>query len=404
LTLFNIEDKELRGVLYKYILNDIRRMNRHHKNVKINQEIRSFIYGYIVKNADKMAQKALQLMIELYKKNVWTDNRSVNIIAEGCFSQSAKIRMIAAHFLIATTEALEELSESEDEPTNPSEIKMQKGVTKHTKSKERQMEKEKRRAARRLRKKEIQGRRQNFMPIDVIYNPQIFAEKLFNFMSKKNIKFSHKLIFMALVARLIWRHKLIILPWYGSLVKYMEPKQKEVHKVLTYFAESVHDSLPDDDIETVLKHIIEKFVNDRCTEFAMTIGLNTIREVYAKLNSIIKEEDMLYLASYYEYKNKNVRMAAKALINLVRDVNPDLLEKKYRGRVNGDGSSSQRAGREGAKTDIEGAELLEHKGDLPVYYDRVLTDEDFKQIRKLKRRKEEEKEWEEINKMEDEGE
>lgn len=50
----------------------------------------------------------------------------------------------------------------------------------------------------------------------------------------------------------------------------------------------------------------------------MTIGLNTIREVYAKMNSLINEDNMLYLATYYDYKNKNVRMAAKALINLVR--------------------------------------------------------------------------------------
>lgn len=34
---------------------------------------------------------------------------------------------------------------------------------------------------------------------------------------------------------------------------------------------------------------------------------------------------MLYLATYYEYKNKNVTHAAKALINLVREINPYLL-------------------------------------------------------------------------------
>ena len=84
------------------------------------------------------------------------------------------------------------------------------------------------------------------MPIDIMYSPQDFAEKLFNFMLKKNIKFAHKLFYMALISRLIWRHKLIILPWYGSLIKYLEPKQKEVHRILTYFAESVHDNLPDD--------------------------------------------------------------------------------------------------------------------------------------------------------------
>ena len=30
------------------------------------------------------------------------------------------------------------------------------------------------------------------MLIDVIYSPQDFADRAFNFMSRKNIKFSHK--------------------------------------------------------------------------------------------------------------------------------------------------------------------------------------------------------------------
>jgi hypothetical protein len=50
----------------------------------------------------------------------------------------------------------------------------------------------------------------------------------------------------------------------------------------------------------------------------MTIGLNTIREVYSKVYSIITEDAMTYLCSYYEYRNKNVSRAAKSVINLVR--------------------------------------------------------------------------------------
>ena len=137
---------------------------------------------------------------------------------------------------------------------------------------------------------------------------------------------------MALISRLVWRHRLILLSFYGSLVKYLEPKQKEVHKVLTYFAESVHELVPDDEIEAIIKHICEKFVNDRCSEFAMTIGLNTIREVYIKLPYLMEEDTVGYLSGYYDYKNKNVSTAAKALINMIRDVNPHLLPKKYRGR------------------------------------------------------------------------
>ncbi len=50
----------------------------------------------------------------------------------------------------------------------------------------------------------------------------------------------------------------------------------------------------------------------------MTIGLNTLREIFKKLPSIITEEMMLYLCTYYEYKNKNVSRAAKSVINFVR--------------------------------------------------------------------------------------
>ena len=97
----------MRKILYKYILNDIRRMNKHHKNNQSNQELKKFISQYIVKYSDKTAQKSLQLMIDLYKRNVWTDNRTVNIIADGCFNASAKIRLISCLFMMSTTEALE---------------------------------------------------------------------------------------------------------------------------------------------------------------------------------------------------------------------------------------------------------------------------------------------------------
>jgi protein SDA1 len=225
-------------------------MNKHHQNNKINQELRKFIGNHLQKNSDKTAQKSIKLMIELYRKNIWTDNRTVNIIADGCFNNSDKIKLLASYFLITTTEALEEIEDSEDSgpETNPNEIKFKKGIVKHTKFKEKQVAKEKRRAERRIRKKEIWARKKNFMPIDLIYNPQVFVEKLFNIMTSKHSKFAHKVVYMSLIARLIWRHQLIVLPFYRSIIKFLEPKQKDVHKILTYFAESVHDLVPEDEI------------------------------------------------------------------------------------------------------------------------------------------------------------
>ena len=79
-------------------------------------------------------------MIQLYKRNVWTDNRTVNIIAEACFAPSTKIRLMACHFLMETTMDLEELPDSDDEPEiKPTDIRAKKGITKQTKNKEKQL-------------------------------------------------------------------------------------------------------------------------------------------------------------------------------------------------------------------------------------------------------------------------
>ncbi len=43
----------------------------------------------------------------MYKKNIWNDNKTINIIAEGCFSDYYKIKLIACFFLIQTTEPTE---------------------------------------------------------------------------------------------------------------------------------------------------------------------------------------------------------------------------------------------------------------------------------------------------------
>ena len=94
---------------------------------------------------------------------------------------------------------------------------------------------------------------------------------------------------MSLIARIIWRHQLILLPFYRTLIKYLEPKQKDVSQVLIALAESIHELVPEDEIETIVKHIIEHFVNDRCSEYTMTVGLNTLREIFRKMPSIITE-------------------------------------------------------------------------------------------------------------------
>lgn len=96
---------------------------------------------------------------------------------------------------------------------------------------------------------------------------------------------------------------------------------------------------------------------------------------------------MTYLCTYYEYKNKNVSTAAKSVINLVREINPYLLEKKFRGKFISEPLDMMK---QTVSTRIKGASLLgEDNNNIPIQMDKILTDEDFKRIRKLIKKQQE---------------
>lgn len=180
---------------------------------------------------------------------------------------------------------------------------------------------------------------------------------------------------MSVISRMMGRHKLVLLSFYSYIQKYLNPNQKEIVKLLAYLAESVHDLLHPEDFKPLLNHLIENFVNDRCNEYTLTIGLNTIREICQKNPAIIDEFHLNYLAGYYSYKNRNVSKAAKALINAFRELNPELLERRYRGKQKNKSDKGDNKIEDNElhfKKDIvnetiDGVELLDKGGDIPFY-------------------------------------
>ena len=122
--LFQIKHKELRKIMIAHMINDIKRINVHHKNANINKQIQHLIFEIIKNNPDNSAKRALHIMIELYKKNIWNDMKTVNIIALGCLSPYYKVKLIACRFLIETTEHVDEVSsDEEDEITDVSQLR-----------------------------------------------------------------------------------------------------------------------------------------------------------------------------------------------------------------------------------------------------------------------------------------
>ena len=61
-------------------------------------------------------------MVELYKKNVWSDAKTVNIVVTACFSSTTKVMVAAIKFFLGKDEDAdnqEDSSDSEDEVHMP---------------------------------------------------------------------------------------------------------------------------------------------------------------------------------------------------------------------------------------------------------------------------------------------
>lgn len=50
-------------------------------------------------------------MVDLYKKNIWRDTKTVNVISTGCFSKITKVMVAALKFFV-TVDAIDSSDES----------------------------------------------------------------------------------------------------------------------------------------------------------------------------------------------------------------------------------------------------------------------------------------------------
>lgn len=93
--LLKCPDKSLRTFLENHIITDIKNMNAKHKDMKLNSTLQNFMYAMLNDSNPKAAKMSVDIMIELYKKNIWNDSKTVNVLANvGCFSKVAKVRLV----------------------------------------------------------------------------------------------------------------------------------------------------------------------------------------------------------------------------------------------------------------------------------------------------------------------
>ena len=100
LKLFKCQDKELRTFLHGCIITDMKDINKQSKNHAINKKLQNFILGMLQDPNEDASKRSLNVMIELYKRHIWNDDKTVNTIWAGVEHSNPKIVANASKFFL----------------------------------------------------------------------------------------------------------------------------------------------------------------------------------------------------------------------------------------------------------------------------------------------------------------
>jgi len=401
--LFRSQDKALRKSIFNHIVRDIAQMNQKTKNQKVNYELRDFFFAKLKEVEPEVCRHACAVFITMYRQNVWSDAHVVNLMSSGLLHPDLKVAAALAHlFLGNKTKGLEGILDESDDEAEDDVQEAVHGIVgaKKTGNRVRKVKRAKKAAKKAAKKGKKGDTVVSFVAIDLLNDPQTLAEKLLQRMTKGGEAFLFRLLMLHLVARLIGRHQLQVLNLYPFLQKYLVPTQKEVTKVMAALVEASHPCVPPEEVRPVVLHIVRYFVTEAQAPEVIEIGLNTIREVCARSINILTEEELADLCGFRKHKNKGVSMAVRSLINTYRELHPQLLHRSLRGReatmaVSRGEAHVPQFGELQASEQIDGLDLLAAKGKKAedakdgkeIMSEKVLSPEDFKQLRKLRLQK-----------------
>lgn len=358
--------KSLRATLFQKILSDMRNSNTKTINHPLNRTIQTVLFNLVT--ADRTSPRAIwaiKLTREMWKRQLWTDSKPVDVMKEACLSDNEKVVIGAVRFFLGGDQEREDLEdESSDEEVDLSKIKHQIGINKKTNKQKKAYEKAVEKV-KRMERKKTKPHPLNFSALHLLHDPQDFAEQLFSKHlqnTKAKLSLDSKLLVLQLVTRLVGLHKLIIVSLYSWFIKFLTPRQQNVTSFLASLAQAVHNLVPPDVLEPLVQKIANEFVSEGSASEVASAGLNSIREICARQPLTMTETLLQDLVQYRKSKDKGVMMAAKGLLSLYREVGAELLKKRDRGKnatINlKSGLQHQRKFGEEDEGGIEGLELL----------------------------------------------
>ncbi|GAO16214.1 hypothetical protein UVI_02044950 [Ustilaginoidea virens] len=358
--------KSLRELLFHKILSDLRNSNSKSINHPLNRTVQTVLYNLVT--ADRASPRAIwavKLTRELWKRQIWTDAKPVDVMKEACLSDNEKVVIGATRFFLGGDKEREELEDdSSDEEIDLTKVRHQFGINKKTKKMKKVYEKAVNKVRRDERKKS-KPHPLNFSALHLLHDPQGFVEQLFSKHlqnTRSKLSLDSRILALQLVTRLVGLHKLTVVSMYSWFIKYLSPRQQSVTSILACLAQGAHNLVPPDVLEPLIQKIANEFVSEAAASEVAAAGLNAIREICARQPLAMTDTLLQDLVQYRKSKDKGVMMSAKGLLSLYREVGAELLQKKDRGKNATIGLKSglqqQKKFGEEAVGGIEGLDLL----------------------------------------------
>ena len=121
--LFRVHDKPLRALVAAHIVADVRRLNGEaggKRDDAASRGVQSALYALAGDADTGTAKRALDVLMELYRRRIWTDARTVNVIASASLTSShTKLLVAGLRFFLGIGDeaaaAAGAASDSEDE-------------------------------------------------------------------------------------------------------------------------------------------------------------------------------------------------------------------------------------------------------------------------------------------------
>lgn len=418
-----VPDKTLREILYKHLVNDIRNINKKGKrNEPVNRSIQSFLHrvvsthGQAAQDAsntslsseesatDIAAKRATDMVCELYRRQVWTDDRTVAILATAVESKNTTVASRAMRFFLNIEEKMAlDKQERDDNEWDASQKINFHSFSRKTKTRINHVRRQLTNRQKNQRKREgansdewmdvrddagVDAAKALYPAIELLRDPQGLAESVLKRLrnTKSSLPYKNKLLAMNFVTRLVGNHELMLLNLYPYLQKYMGGHQRDVTAILAYSVQACHEQVPPDDVYGILKTIAHNFVTERCSEEQMAVGINAIRAICSRTPSVLSIENdstssqqdigssssltsfdveafVRDIAGYSNHRDRSVSIAGKSYTNFIRAIYPSLLQGKHRGMK---GSALHRSGKavplrygqQKVSHGVDGADLL----------------------------------------------